>query len=185
MGQGQPRVIIWTTLVVLPYTMLHTKFQGHWSIGSGEEDFLRFLPYMGMAAMLVMWPRSFEQLFFPKGPGGCIWNLVAIGPVVSEEKSFEIVDGRRTDGRRTTEPAYTISSPGAFGSGELKTIFTFVLLLFCEFKCCLLPYGSHNTSPLSSTAREWTKTEYRKIDPNRSKKVEADSHFWFALVVLK
>ena len=30
--------------------MLHTKFQGHWSIGSGEEDFLRFLPYMGMAA---------------------------------------------------------------------------------------------------------------------------------------
>ena len=128
MGQGQPRVIILTTLVGLPYTMLHTKFQGHRYIGSGEEDFLRFLPYMSMAAMLVMWPRSFEQLFFPKGPGGCIWNLVAIGPVVSEEKSFEIVDGRRTtyvgrtDGRRTTEPAYTISSPGAFGSGELKKI---------------------------------------------------------------
>ena len=75
---------------------------------------------MGMAAILVMWPRPFEQLFFPKDPGGCIWNLVAIGPVVLEEKSFEIVDGRRTD-RRTTEPAYTISSPGAFGSGELKT----------------------------------------------------------------
>ena len=41
--------------------MLHTKFQGHRSVGSGEdrsvgsgEDFLRFLPYMGMAAMLVM-----------------------------------------------------------------------------------------------------------------------------------
>ena len=44
----------------------------------------------------------FEQPFFPKGPG------------VSEEKSFEIVDGR------TTMPAYTISYPGAFGSGELK-----------------------------------------------------------------
>ena len=101
MCQGQPRVIIWTTLIVLPYTMLHTKFQGHWSIGSGEEDFLRFLPYMGMAAMLVMWSRSFEQLFFPKGPGGCIWNLVAIRPVVLEEKSFEIVDGRRTDDGRT------------------------------------------------------------------------------------
>ena len=69
---------------------------------------------MGMAAMLVMWPRFFEQLFFPKDPGGCIWNSIAIGPVVSEEKSFEIVDGR------TTEPAYTMSSPGAFGSGELK-----------------------------------------------------------------
>ena len=34
--------------------MLHTKFQGDPAIGSGEEDFLRFLPYMGMAAMLVM-----------------------------------------------------------------------------------------------------------------------------------
>ena len=63
MGQGQPRVIIWTTLVVLSYTMLHTKFQGHWSIASGEEEFLRFLPYMGMAAMLVMWPKPFEHFF--------------------------------------------------------------------------------------------------------------------------
>ena len=54
MGQCQPRVIICSTLVVLLYTMKKTKFQGHWSIGSGEEDFLRFLPYMGMVAMLVM-----------------------------------------------------------------------------------------------------------------------------------
>ena len=60
MGQGQPREIIWTILVVLTYTMLQTKFQGHQSIGSGEEDFLRFLPYMGMAAILVMWPEPFE-----------------------------------------------------------------------------------------------------------------------------
>ena len=43
--------------------------------------------------------------------------MVTIDPVVSEEKSFEIVDGRR----RTTEPAYTINSPGAFGSGGLKS----------------------------------------------------------------
>ena len=61
---------------------------------------------MGMAAMLVMWPRPFEQLFFPKGPGGCIWNLVAIGPVVSEEKSFEIVDGRRTTDGQTDDGAF-------------------------------------------------------------------------------
>ena len=72
---------------------------------------------MVIAAILVMWPRPFEQFFFPKGRGGCIWNLVTISPVVSE-KSFQIVDGW-TDGR-TTEPAYTISSPCAFGSGELK-----------------------------------------------------------------
>ena len=141
MGQGQPRVIIWTTLVVLPYTMLHTKFQGHWSIGSGEEDFLRFLPYMGMAAILVMWPGPFEQLFVPPTPGGYIWNLVTTGPVVSEEKSFEIVDGRR---RRTTEPSHPISSPGAFGSGELKNaggatvvhLCTVSVMLYISTKFC-------------------------------------------------
>ena len=34
--------------------MLNAKFQDHRISGSGEEDFLRFLPYMGMAAILVM-----------------------------------------------------------------------------------------------------------------------------------
>ena len=34
--------------------MLHAKFQDHRPSGSGEEDFLSFLPYMGMAAILVM-----------------------------------------------------------------------------------------------------------------------------------
>ena len=34
--------------------MLHAKFQEHRTSGSGEEDFLRFLPYMGMVAILDM-----------------------------------------------------------------------------------------------------------------------------------
>ena len=59
-GQGQLRVIIWTNLEVLEYPMLHTNFQGHWPIGSREEDFLSFLPCMGMVAILVMWHRPFE-----------------------------------------------------------------------------------------------------------------------------
>ena len=46
--------------------MLHTKFQDHWSIGSGEEDFLRFLPYMGMAAMLVCDPDHLNNFSFLK-----------------------------------------------------------------------------------------------------------------------
>ena len=53
MDQVPLKVIIRITLIVLPYTMLHTKFQGHRSIGSGEEDILMFLPYMGMAAILI------------------------------------------------------------------------------------------------------------------------------------
>ena len=88
MGQGQPRVIIWTTLVVLPYTMLHTKFQGHWSIGFVEEDFLRFLPYMGMAAMLVMWPNSFILIFIPILPQAFIWTLDPNHLTVFEKNKF-------------------------------------------------------------------------------------------------
>ena len=38
-GQSQPRGIIWTDLVVLKYTMVHTKLQGHPPLGSREEDF--------------------------------------------------------------------------------------------------------------------------------------------------
>ena len=34
--------------------MLHAKFQDHRTSGSGEEDFQRFLLYIGMVAILVM-----------------------------------------------------------------------------------------------------------------------------------
>ena len=34
--------------------MLYAKFQDHRTSGSGEVGFLRFLPYMGMTAILVM-----------------------------------------------------------------------------------------------------------------------------------
>ena len=87
-GQGQPREIIWIILVVLTYTMLYTKFQGHRSIGSGEEDFIRFLPYMDMAAMLVMWPNSFEFIFIPILLQALIWTLVPNRPTVFEKNKF-------------------------------------------------------------------------------------------------
>ena len=57
---------------------------------------------MGVAAILVMWPGPFEQTFVPASKGVSIWNLSLIGQVVSEEKMFEIVDGR-TDAGRTPE----------------------------------------------------------------------------------
>ena len=43
--------------------MLHTKFRGNRSTGSGEEDFEMFLAYMGVVAILVMWHRCREQTF--------------------------------------------------------------------------------------------------------------------------
>ena len=41
--------------------MLHTKFQGHRPSGSGE-DFKGFLPYMGLAAILVVWQKYFAYI---------------------------------------------------------------------------------------------------------------------------
>ena len=52
LGQGHPRVFIYINLIKPESPMLHAKFQNH--SGSGEEEFLRFSPYMGMAAILVM-----------------------------------------------------------------------------------------------------------------------------------
>ena len=52
--------------------MLHTKFQGHMPFGSGEEGFLRFLTYIGMAAILVTCPGPFEQTFVPPSHVGSI-----------------------------------------------------------------------------------------------------------------
>ena len=43
--------------------MLQAKFRGNQPVGSGEEDFKGFLPYMGMAAILVMWPALCHQIF--------------------------------------------------------------------------------------------------------------------------
>ena len=41
------------------------KVQPQGILGSGEEDFQRFLPYMGMAAILVNGPRPFSNFLFP------------------------------------------------------------------------------------------------------------------------
>ena len=59
-------------MVVLEHPMLHTKFQGHWPFDSGEKDFLMFLPYMGIVAILVMLHGLFEQTFVPPTHGGSI-----------------------------------------------------------------------------------------------------------------
>ena len=48
--------------------------------------------------------------------------MSSIGPVVSEEKMFENVDGRRTDAGVT---GILLAHQWAFGSGELKNNFAY------------------------------------------------------------
>ena len=131
--------------------IIHTKFQDHGSIGSGEEDFLRFLPYMGMAAMWSCDPTHlyrFSFLFslklsyeywFQIAQLFLIWawrpywscnpdHLSNFSFLKAQEAVYEIwLQSAQQFQRRsrltlwmTTETAYTISSPVAFGSGELK-----------------------------------------------------------------
>ena len=67
--------------------------------------------------------------------------MALIGQAVSEKKMFEHC-GRRTDGRRTTDHGYTISSPcEPNGSGELKntcslTSYFFFYLNTYVFEIC-------------------------------------------------
>ena len=49
-GQGQLRVIIYTNFVEIESPMLHAKLQDHRTFDSDED----FLPYIGVAAILVM-----------------------------------------------------------------------------------------------------------------------------------
>ena len=82
---------------------------------------------MGMAAILVMWPRPCEHTFVPPSHWGSIWNLALIGQAVLEKKISEN-GGRRTDDgpwlyyKLTKEPK---------GSGELKKMVE--MLLLCIF----------------------------------------------------
>ena len=71
--------------------MLHAKFQDHRTSGSGEEDFRRFLPYMGVVATLVVRPASCHQIFIALYLKAFIQSLVQICTVVSEKIQFEFL----------------------------------------------------------------------------------------------
>ena len=102
-GQGQPRVIIWTNLVVLEYSVSRSSaswFQRRW--------FLRLLPYMGMAAILDMWPGPFEQTFVPH-PIEIPYEIWHQSAHWFLRRCLKSVDDWQTDGRRRV--TYPISSP--------------------------------------------------------------------------
>ena len=56
-----------------------------------EKIFEGFLPYMGVAAILVMKPASYYQIFIPLYLQAFIKNLVKIGTIVSEKIWFEFL----------------------------------------------------------------------------------------------
>ena len=80
-----------------------------------EKKILKFVPYMGVAT--ILWPGLLLYTGPPPPslPIDASYKMALIGQAVSEEKIFEIVDGR------TPDHGHPISSPcEPNGSGELK-----------------------------------------------------------------
>ena len=77
---------------------------------------------MGMLVMLVSDPDHLNNFSFLKSMEAVyeIWLQLALLFQRRSRLKLWTDDGRRVTDGRTTEPAYIISSPGAFGSGELK-----------------------------------------------------------------
>ena len=71
--------------------MLHTKFHGNQPAVPEKKIFEGFLPYMDVAAILVMCAASCHQIFISLYLKACIQNLVQIGTVVSEKIGFELL----------------------------------------------------------------------------------------------
>ena len=75
-----------------------------------KKIFKGFLPYMGMAAILIMSPASCHQIFISLHLKVFIKNLVQIGKVVSEEIRFEFLYvhdlGQRSRNDIDLQPSY-------------------------------------------------------------------------------
>ena len=122
-GQGQPRIIVWTNLVGPTPQRYIPSPKVICLLVLEKKIFKLFLPYMGVAAILVMWPgpfwtnfcsailRSLHMKFEFNWPSGFrgedVW------------KCWRTDDGRTTDARVT---GILLANPWAFGSCELKSM---------------------------------------------------------------
>ena len=82
--------------------MLHTKFQGHRSIASGELVFLRFLPYMGMVA----------HIYEHGGHVGHVTQLICINFHSRSPLSFHISFGSKSPNFFCEKQVLTLKSEG-------------------------------------------------------------------------
>ena len=95
-GQGQPRTIIWTNLVVLEHLMLHTKFQGRLV---PEKKIFKIFYHIWTWRPSWSWDQDrLNKLSFPC-PKEAPYEIWLIGPVVSEDKMFKECGRQTTDDR--------------------------------------------------------------------------------------
>ena len=68
--------------------MLHIKFQGHWSIGSGEEDFLKICTIYGHGGHVGHVTQLICINFHSHFSSSSHMNFVSNRPVVFEQNKF-------------------------------------------------------------------------------------------------
>ena len=107
-GQGQPRVIIWTNYDGPKASMLHTKPQGHWPFGSGEEDFWRVFTIYGHRGLLGHVTQTPQTNFRSPIPLRLHMKFGFDWPSGFGEEEFW---KWWTDNGQTRDHGYTISSP--------------------------------------------------------------------------
>ena len=122
MGQGQLKVIIWTNFDGSKAPMLHTKAQGHWPFGSGEEDFWSDFTIYGRGGHLGHVTQMPRTKFRSPDPWRIHMKFGFDWPSSFEEEDLLkwCMDGRR----RTDDGAclyYKLTNEPK-GSGELKKI---------------------------------------------------------------
>ena len=98
--------------------MLPAKYQPNPPGGSGVEDFLKDFIIYGHGGHLEFQIMTYFSYFsFPKCLDATYEIWLHLAQWLQRRSRLKVW----TDDGRTTKASHTISSPGAFGSGELKT----------------------------------------------------------------
>ena len=100
--------------------MLPAKYQPNPPGGSGEEDFWRVFTTHGHGGHLEFQIKTILAMLCSPSAWMLHMKFGYIWPSDFREVVWKC--GRTMDDGRTTEASHTISSPAAFGSGELKTV---------------------------------------------------------------
>ena len=105
----QCTTIILANLVDLPSPMICANIQPQGILGSGEEDFYRFLPYMGMADILIKGPHHFSNLSFPQPKEDPYEICAKLAQWLQRRSRLKMLTDGWTNGRWTKSDHYSSS----------------------------------------------------------------------------
>ena len=126
-GQGQPRVIIWTSYDGLGSPMLHIKFRENRPAGSGEEDFWRVFTIYGPGGHLGHVTQMMRTNFRSPYPRRLHIKFGFDRPSGFREEDVWNCGRQTTDGRTDAGPwvYYKLAMSLRLRLAKKSTVFTF------------------------------------------------------------